>query len=196
MKRRQYLILSCGVGLTGCSSLDSTTGSSSEATPTSTPTETSSTPTQTEWRSREERHYKVLEIGSLDNVENPKYIDPHEVVIVNVGDSTREFVIHITAQYDDSKQTETVLDANYEVPNGKESEEEPSWDNSIYIGIIEPATYTIDLQIPAEETGMQFTIQQEEFSCNRITHTMSVQTDSQIELTEDAEAAQCSTPDG
>lgn len=200
MNRRQYLIVSCGVALTGCSSLDSTAGSSSEATPTptsmSTPTETASTPTETKRLSPEERQYKALEIGSRDNVENPKYIDPHEVVIVNDGDSPQEVAITITVQRNDSKRTETVLDTGYEVPNAEEPRDEPPWENSIYIQIIEPATYVVDLQIPAEDTGMQFSIQEEKFSCNRVTHTMSVRAGGQIELTESAEAAECNTPDG
>lgn len=200
MDRRQYLILSCGVGLTGCSSLDPTAGSSSEATPTptptSTPTETASSPTEMKRLSPEERHYKALEIGSRDNVENPRYIDPHEVVIVNDGDSPREVAINITAQRNDTKPTETVLDTSYEVSNAQEPRDEPPRENTIYIEIIEPATYTIDLQIPAEDTGMQISIQEGNFSCNRVLHTMSVQADGQIELTETAEAAECSTPDG
>lgn len=200
MKRRQYLIVSCGVALPGCSSLDSRVGSPADATPTpsppSTPTEHASTPTETNRLSPAERHYKAFEIGSRDNVENPKYIDPHEVVIVNDGDSPREVTITITTQRNDTKRTETVLDRSYEIPTAQEPRDEPPWENSIYIEIIEPAAYTIDLQLPAEDTGMQISISEENWDCNRVTHTMAVQADGQIELTETAEAALCSTPDG
>lgn len=200
MNRRQYLVLSCGVCMTGCTSLETPVRSDSNptATPasTSTPTETASTPTETKRLSPEERHYKALEIGSRDNLENPRYIDPHEVVIVNDGDSPREVSITITVQRSETKQTETVLETSYEVPTPEEPEDEPPWENTIYIEIIEPATYTIDLEIPGEDTGMQISIHEEDFSCNRVTHTMSVQANGQIELTETAETVECSTPSG
>lgn len=200
MDRRQYLIVSCGVALTGCSSLDSTAGSLADATPTptppTTPTEQASTPTETKRLSPAERHYKTLEIGSRDNVENPKYIDPHEVVIVNDGDSPREVTITISTQRNDTKRTEAVLDTSYEIPTAQEPRDEPPWENSIYIEIIEPAAYTIDLQLPAEDSGMQISISEDNWDCNRVTHTMSVQADGQIELTEMAETVGCSTPSG
>ena len=198
MDRREYLALSGGFFITGCTSIDTSTGSDSGSTatptPTSTPTETSSTPTETE-PSRED-HYERIEIGSRDNVENPDDNRPHELIMVNAGDAPREFAINITAQQGDSKQTETVLDSSYEVPVAKEPKDEAPWENDIYIELLQPATYTIDLQIPAEDTGKQLTIQQEDFDCNWHTRTMIVYGDGRIEVGGTSTTLGCNTSEG
>lgn len=157
MNRREYLALSSGLLLIGCTSIETPAGSdadpSATSTPTSTPTETVSTPSQTKTPSSEAEQYKLIEIGSRDNVENPDNNRPHDLMIVNAGKSAREFAITITAQQNDSKQTETVLDTSYDVPNAKKPRDEAPWENDIRIELLEPATYVIDLQVPAEETG-------------------------------------------
>lgn len=198
MNRRQYLILSCGVGMTGCTSLDAPARSDSEpsatSTPTSTPTETASTPTQTKTPPSEADSYELIEIGSRDNVENQGDNRPHDLVVVNTGEATREFTINITAQQNDSKQAETVLEKSYEVPNAMKPRDEAPWENDIRIELLEPATYTIDLQIPAEDTGKQITIQQDDFTCNWHTYTMIVQGDGRIEVGGNATTMECRTP--
>lgn len=200
MNRREYLALSSGLLLTGCTSLDPPAGSDSEpsatSTPTSTPTETASTPEQTQTPPSEDDQYKLIEIGSRDNVENPDDNRPHELVMVNAGDAPREFTINITAQKEDSKQTETVLDSTYDVPVAEEPKDEAPWENDIYIEFLEPATYTIDLQIPAEDIGKQLTIQQEDFDCNWHTRTMIVYGDGRIEVGGTATTMGCNTPEG
>lgn len=197
MNRRQYLFASCGVCFSGCTSLDPTTGSSSRPTPrrtpTGTPTETASTPTQTETSPSGEAHHERIEIGSRDTVENPDDNRPHDLVVVNAGDSAREFAITITARQNDSKQTETVLDTTYDVPNATRPKDEPPWENEIFVELLEPATYTVDLQIPAADAGEQLTIQQDDFTCNWHTHTMVAQTDGRIEVGGTATTMGCST---
>ena len=165
-------------------------------TPTNTPSETRSTPTETETDPSREDHYERIEIGRRDNVENPDDNRPHELILVNAGDAPREFAINITTQQEDSKRTETVLDSSYDVPVAKEPKDEAPWENDIYIELLEPATYTIDLQIPAENTGKQLTIQQEDFDCNWHTHTMIVYGDGRIEVSGSATTLGCNTPEG
>lgn len=198
MNRREYLALSGGFFLTGCTSLDSIGGSDSDPTatptPTNTPTETSSTPTETEPSSEDQ--YERIEIGSRDSVENPGDNRPHELIMVNAGDAPREFAIDITAQQEDSKRTETVLDSSYDVPVAKEPKDEAPWENDIYIELLEPATYTVDLQIPAEDTRKQLTIQQEDFGCNWHTRTVIVYGDGRIEVGGSATTMECNTPEG
>lgn len=199
MNRREYLALSSGLLLTGCTSIDTPGGSDADppatSTPTSTPTETVSTPPQTKTPSSEDEQYKLIEIGSRDNVENPDNNRPHDLMIVNAGKSAREFAITITAQQNDSNQTETVLDTSYDVPNAKKPRDEAPWENDIRIELLEPATYVIDLQVPAEETGEQLTIQQEDFDCNWHDRWMIVHGDGRIEVGGMATTMGCSTPD-
>ena len=199
MNRRQYLALSCGVCVAGCTSLDTPAGSDSEPsatpTPTSTPTGTASTPAQTETPPSEADHYELIEIGSRDDVEDPDDNRPHDLVVVNAGEATRELAITITAQQEDSTQTETVLDTSYEVPNAEEPSDEPPWANDIRIELLEPATYAIDLRIPAEGTDERITIQQDDFTCNWHTHTMIVQGDGRVEVGGIATTMECRTPE-
>lgn len=200
MNRREFLALSGGFFTTGCTSLDTPAGSDSAPTstpaPTNTPTEASSTPTGTETDPSREDHYERIEIGSRDNVENPDGNRPHELIIVNAGDVPREFAINITAQQEDSKRTETVLDSSYDVPVAKEPRDEAPWENDIYIELLEPATYTIDLRIPAVDSGKQLTIQQEDFDCNWHTRTMIVYGDGRMEVGGSATTLGCNTPEG
>lgn len=183
--------------MTGCTSLETPAGSDSEpsatASPTSTSTESASTPTQTKTPPSEDDQYKLIEIGSRDNVENPDDNRPYDLMVVNAGESAREFALTVTAQQKDSKQTETVLETSYEVPNAKKPRDEAPWENDIRIELLEPATYTIDLQIPAEETGEQLTIQQEDFDCNWHDRWMIVQGDGRIEVGGMSTTMGCST---
>lgn len=198
MDRRQYLILSCGVGLTGCTSLDPPVGSDAEPTATPTPTKTTtetSTSTRTATTSSGDDNYERVEMGSRDNVENPGHNRPHNLIIVNGGESPREFAITITAKRNDSKQTETVLNTSFEVPSAEEPRDEMPWENDLRIELLEPATYTIDLQIPAEDTGEQLTIQQEDFDCNWHDRWMIVLADGRIEVGGMATTMECSSPE-
>lgn len=186
--------------MAGCTSLDAPSQSDAEPTATSTltstPTETASTPTQTKTPPAGDEQYELVKIGSRDNVENPDNNRPHNLLIVNAGDSPREFAITITAQQNDSKQTETVLDTSYEVPNANKPRDEMPWENEIRIELLEPATYTIDLEIPAEREGKQLTIQQEEFDCNWHDRWMIVKGDGRIEVGGMATTMGCNTPEG
>lgn len=199
MNRREYLVLGGGSLLTGCTSLDTPAGSDSDPSatsrPTSTPTETASTPAQTQTPPSEADYYKLIEIGSRDDVENPDDNRPHDLTIVNAGGSAREFAIAITAQQKASKQTETVLDTSYEVPSAKKPRDEAPWGNDIHIKLLEPATYSIDLQILAEETSKQLAIQQDDFDCNSHDRWMIVHEVGRIEVGGMATTLECSTPD-
>lgn len=192
MNRRQLLatVTTSSIVFAGCFTPSGETEPKPTETPT--PTETSTPKTQELTSSQEtetetpdttpesgstkwdpDERYKDVTIGDRDNVDD--YYDPHWVNIWNVEEAPRDITVTIESE-------STVLhDETYPVPG----------DTNLEIELPEPATYTIEIRVPADNGEKTIVIEEQDYDCNGTSHSTTVYPDGRMEVMQVHSTAKC-----
>ena len=120
-------------------------------------------------------------IGSRADITNPESKLPHELLIWNPTDQTREITVEIRNLTNGEEPT--VLNDTYEIPE----------DELLVIRLLEPATYRVSLAGPTIDETATIDIPRSRFDCNESHHEITVTGTGEVAEVVYSDTAMCST---